>query len=90
MIRPVLCALLILIFSPASAAICCSARLCKLAFRSICCAIPWRLRIKVGFWQGREVNAAPEFEDCRRAAEAHAVPVKRVLEIALQAYRSRQ
>jgi uncharacterized protein (TIGR00299 family) protein len=45
------------------------------------------IRIKVGSWMGREVNAAPEFEECRRAAEAHAVPVKRVLEAALQAYR---
>lgn len=47
------------------------------------------IRIKVGFWKGQEVNAAPEFEDCRQAAEAHSIPVKRVLETALQAYRQR-
>jgi uncharacterized protein (TIGR00299 family) protein len=45
------------------------------------------IRVKVGFWKGREVNAAPEFEDCRRVAEAHSIPVKRVLEVALQTYR---
>ncbi len=45
------------------------------------------IRIKVGFWKGREVHAAPEFEDCRQAAEIHAIPVKRVMEAALQAYR---
>jgi uncharacterized protein (TIGR00299 family) protein len=46
-----------------------------------------KVRVKVGHRGGREFNVAPEFEDCRRAAEAHAVPVKRVLEAALQAYR---
>jgi uncharacterized protein (TIGR00299 family) protein len=45
------------------------------------------VRIKVGTRDGREFNAAPEFSDCRALAEAHAVPVKRVLEAALQAYR---
>jgi uncharacterized protein (TIGR00299 family) protein len=45
------------------------------------------IRIKVGFWNQREVNAAPEFEDCRQASELHSVPVKLVMEAALQAYR---
>ena len=45
------------------------------------------LQIKLGFLNGHEVNAAPEFEDCRQVAETHAVPVKRVIEAALQAYR---
>jgi uncharacterized protein (TIGR00299 family) protein len=45
------------------------------------------IRIKLGFRKGREVNAAPEFEDCRALAETHGVPVKRVIEEALQAYR---
>lgn len=51
-------------------------------------ATPWGLvRIKVGRYRGAEVNAAPEFEDCRRLAETHALPVKRIIEAALQAYR---
>jgi len=45
------------------------------------------VQIKVGFWQGREVNAAPEFEDCRKLAEAHSIPVKQVMETALRIYR---
>jgi uncharacterized protein (TIGR00299 family) protein len=48
------------------------------------------VRIKVGFWQGSEVNAAPEFEDCRRIAETHSLPLKQVGEAALQAYRQGQ
>lgn len=51
---------------------------------------PWgSIRIKVGVWKGAEVNAAPEFEDCRQAAESHSIPVKRVIEAALQAYRAK-
>jgi uncharacterized protein (TIGR00299 family) protein len=46
------------------------------------------IRIKVGAWQGRDLNAAAEFEDCRAAAERHDVPVKQVMETALQKYRS--
>lgn len=45
------------------------------------------VRIKVGHRDGKEFNVAPEFDDCRRAAEAHAVPIKRVMEAALQSYR---
>jgi hypothetical protein len=47
------------------------------------------VRMKIGHRDGREFNVAPEFEDCRRLAEAHNVPVKRVLEIALQLYREK-
>lgn len=46
------------------------------------------IHIKVGIWQGKEVNAAPEFEDCRKAAELHFVAVKRVMETAMQVYRN--
>lgn len=35
---------------------------------------------------GKIANAAPEYEDCRRIAAAHAVPLKRVLEEAMRAY----
>jgi uncharacterized protein (TIGR00299 family) protein len=58
--------------------------------RQVTVETPWgAIRVKVGFWKGREVNAAPEFEDCRHAAEAHAIPVKRVIETALQIYRNK-
>ena len=40
------------------------------------------IRIKIGVWQGQEVSRAPEFEDCRAAAERCSVPVRRVLEAA--------
>jgi uncharacterized protein (TIGR00299 family) protein len=45
------------------------------------------VRVKIGSRGEDEFNAAPEFDDCRALAEKHAVPVKRVLEAALQAYR---
>jgi len=45
------------------------------------------VRVKVGRRSGQELNAAPEFEDCRALAESSSVPVKRVIEAALQAYR---
>jgi uncharacterized protein (TIGR00299 family) protein len=48
------------------------------------------VRVKVGLRGGEELNAAPEFEDCRRIAETRGVPLKRVIEAALQAYRREQ
>ena len=45
------------------------------------------IRVKVGFWQGEELNAAAEFEDCRRAAEALDVPLKTVMQAALDQWR---
>ena len=45
------------------------------------------VQVKVGLRDGEELNAAPEFEDCRRVAEAGGVPLKRVMEAALRAYR---
>jgi hypothetical protein len=44
------------------------------------------IRIKIGSRDGEVLNAAPEFEDCRKAAEKHNVPVKQVLQIALSIY----
>ncbi|WP_263381177.1 nickel pincer cofactor biosynthesis protein LarC [Granulicella arctica] len=44
------------------------------------------IRIKVGSLRGEELNAAPEFEDCRSAATAHKVPVKQVIQAATAAY----
>ncbi len=44
------------------------------------------IRIKVGSFDGEDLNAAPEFEDCRAAALAHNVPVKQVVQAAIAAY----
>jgi pyridinium-3,5-bisthiocarboxylic acid mononucleotide nickel chelatase len=48
------------------------------------------IHIKTGSWQGEEWNAAPEFEDCRRAAAAFDVPLKTVMQAAMTAWRTRQ
>ena len=42
------------------------------------------IRLKAGAWQGEEVTVAPEYEDCKRAAQAHSVPLRRVYEAALR------
>jgi pyridinium-3,5-bisthiocarboxylic acid mononucleotide nickel chelatase len=47
------------------------------------------IRIKVGSLGGEELNAAPEFEDCRTAATTHHVPVKQVQQAAFAAYLQR-
>ncbi len=46
------------------------------------------IHIKTGSWQGEEWNAAPEFEDCRRAAAAFDVPLKTVMQAAMTAWRA--
>jgi hypothetical protein len=48
------------------------------------------IQVKTGSWQGEEWNAAPEFEDCRRAAAAFDVPLKTVMQAAMAAWRTRQ
>ncbi len=48
------------------------------------------IQIKTGHWQGEERNAAPEYEDCRRAAVAFDVPLKAVMQAAMSAWRKRQ
>jgi uncharacterized protein (TIGR00299 family) protein len=48
------------------------------------------IHVKTGSWQGEESNAAPEFEDCRRAAAAFDVPLKTVMQAALAAWRLRK
>ncbi|MGZ6144168.1 MAG: nickel pincer cofactor biosynthesis protein LarC [Myxococcales bacterium] len=45
------------------------------------------IRVKVGSLDGRRLNAAPEFEDCRQAAERHGVAVKEVLAAAVAEFR---
>ena len=44
------------------------------------------IRIKLGLLGADVVNAAPEFEDCRAAAEAHGVPLKIVHQAAVAAW----
>ncbi|MFY2563535.1 nickel pincer cofactor biosynthesis protein LarC [Corallococcus terminator] len=47
---------------------------------------PWgRVRVKRGLREGAVLNAHPEFEDCRRVAEAAGVPLKQVVAAALVA-----
>ena len=45
------------------------------------------VRVKVARRDGKIVNAAPEFEDCRRLAEEKAVPLKEVMRAAQAACR---
>jgi uncharacterized protein (TIGR00299 family) protein len=44
------------------------------------------IRIKVSLLEGRRMNAVPEFEDCRRAAEARGVALKDVQAAASRAF----
>ena len=51
----------------------------KLRRRFITVATPWgEVRVKLGELNGAVVQAAPEFEDCRRLADAAGVPLKEV------------
>ena len=46
------------------------------------------VRMKVAWLEGEIVNAAPEFEDCRRLADEKSVPLKDVMQAAQAAFRS--
>jgi hypothetical protein len=60
----------------------------RLDRRHVEVATPWGpVRVKVGSRDGVELNAAPEFEECRSIAAAHNIPLKQVLETALRVYR---
>jgi hypothetical protein len=49
---------------------------------------PWgTVRVKVGTRGGEVISAAPEYEDCRAAAEKGKVPVRKVMEAARAAYK---
>ncbi len=45
------------------------------------------VRVKIAREGGRVVNAAPEYEDCRKIAEERGVPLKRVIEEAMARWR---
>lgn len=49
---------------------------------------PWgKVKIKIARWPSGEVtNASPEYEDCRRLAEQHGVPLKQVMQEAMRIY----
>ncbi len=51
---------------------------------------PWgKVRIKIArFASGEVANAAPEYEDCRALAAQHAIPIKQVMQKAMQIYAS--
>ena len=45
------------------------------------------VRMKVARWpSGEAANASPEFEDCRKIAREHAVPLKQVMQAAMRAF----
>ena len=46
-----------------------------------------KVRVKVGRLGGRQLNAAPEFDDCRQVAEHHGVAVKEVMAAAIAEFR---
>lgn len=48
------------------------------------------IRVKVGRHNGQVVNAAPEFEDCRRAALERGVPLKQVMQAAQASFERRR
>jgi pyridinium-3,5-bisthiocarboxylic acid mononucleotide nickel chelatase len=58
-----------------------------LARRSVPVETPFgQIRMKIATREGEVVNAAPEFDDCLRAATTHAVPVKVVQAQAMRAW----
>jgi uncharacterized protein (TIGR00299 family) protein len=50
-------------------------------------ATPWgQVRMKIASRNGSVANFAPEYEDCRRIAAQHKVPLKRVMQEAVSSY----
>jgi pyridinium-3,5-bisthiocarboxylic acid mononucleotide nickel chelatase len=48
---------------------------------------PWgEVRIKIASMNGTVTNYAPEYEDCRRIATEHRVPLKTVMQEARESY----
>jgi uncharacterized protein (DUF111 family) len=42
--------------------------------------------MKIASTAGEVLNAMPEYEDCRRAAREHGIPLRAAMEAALAAY----
>ncbi len=52
---------------------------------------PWgEVRMKIGNLNGTVTNYAPEYEDCRRIASVHGVPLKSVMQEAIRIYLDQQ
>lgn len=49
-----------------------------------------KIRVKIASAAGEILNAMPEYEDCRRAAREHDVPLRAAMEAALAAYAETQ
>lgn len=49
-----------------------------------------KIRVKIASAGGETMNAMPEYEDCRRAAREHDVPLRTAMEAALTAYAEAQ
>jgi uncharacterized protein (DUF111 family) len=47
------------------------------------------LRVKLAGGPGGLLTIHPEYEDCRRAAQTHAVPLREVMEAAIEAARAK-
>ena len=62
----------------------------KLSRRHVTVETPYgAIRIKVCGRDGREYSAAPEFDDCREAAQTHHAPIRTVQAAAVEAYRAK-
>jgi pyridinium-3,5-bisthiocarboxylic acid mononucleotide nickel chelatase len=58
-----------------------------LARRWVSVSTQWGdVRMKIASMNGTVTNYAPEYEDCRRIAEEHRVPLKEIMNSALEAY----
>ena len=58
-----------------------------LARRSVVVQTQWgEVRLKVANLNGAIANYAPEYEDCRRIAESHRIPLKQVMQEATRLY----
>jgi uncharacterized protein (TIGR00299 family) protein len=59
--------------------------------RAVAVETPWgEVRMKVANLNGTVTNYAPEYEDCRRIASEHAVPLKTVMQEAMRIYLDQQ
>jgi hypothetical protein len=59
--------------------------------RSESVSTPWgAVRVKTASLNGSITNYAPEYEDCRRIATEHGVPLKSVIQAAMQAFSAKQ
>lgn len=48
---------------------------------------PWGdVRVKVGYFQGKAVQYAPEFRDCEAIAHQHNIPLKQVYDVVRERY----